>query len=225
MGGGLSKDNAQECKGGDTLHGSGVDKAGTSTRARGLGGGTRRCTRFGASIPRTLSGRERCGVDRRGGGGCDGRALLFGEIGTLQKWVSISSFLWWLVYIPQRWGRVHSPNRTEYVSPLLAVRPRGGTYCGVLVHVVQGDWLARSGKVTLRSEGGWLSVEQEYVTVGSRVLRGQGTCETRSSGQRENEFEKHLPPYAVMSLDVSGNTSLPPSPMVTPLTSQCRVCP
>ena len=94
MGGGLSKDYAQECEGGSTLHGSGIDKGGTSTRARGLGGGTCRCTRFGASITtRTLSGRKRCAVDRRGGGGWGGRALLAGEIGTLQKWVSISSFL------------------------------------------------------------------------------------------------------------------------------------
>ena len=98
-----------------------------------------------------------------------------------------------------------------------------GTYRSVLVHVEQGDWLARIGEVTLRSEAGWLSVEQEYVTVGSRVLRGQGTWEAHSSGQREHELEKCLPPYAVMALDESGNTSLPPSPMVTPLISQCRV--
>lgn len=30
MGGGLSKDNAQECEDGSALHGSSVDKAGTS---------------------------------------------------------------------------------------------------------------------------------------------------------------------------------------------------
>ena len=132
---------------------------------------------------------------------------------------------WWLVYIPQRRDRVHSPDQMGYVSPLLAVRSRGGAYRGVLVHVEQGDWLTRSGKVALRSEAGWLSVKQEYVTVGSRVLRGQGTCEAHLSGQRENEFGKRLPPYAVMSLVGSGNTSLPPSPIVIPLTSQCRVCP
>ncbi|SRR5258706_15834661 len=101
MGGGLSEDNAQECEGGSTLHGSSIDKA--STSARGLGGGTCRRARFGASIPRTLSSRKRCGVDRRGGGGWGGRALFAGEVGTLQKWVSIQCFAeWLLVYILQR---------------------------------------------------------------------------------------------------------------------------
>lgn len=75
----------------------------------------------------------------------------------------------------------------EYVSPLLSVRPRGGTYRGVLVHVERGDWLARRGKVTLRSEAGWLGVEQEHVTMGSRVLRGQGAWEAQSSGEHEND--------------------------------------
>ena len=112
MGGGSSEDNAQECEGGSTLHGSSVDKARTS--ARGLGGGTCRRPRFGASAPGTLSDRERCGIDRRGGCGWGGRALLAGEVGSLQKWVSISSFAEWsLIYIPQRWDRVHSPNRME----------------------------------------------------------------------------------------------------------------
>lgn len=36
MGGGLSKDKAQECEGGSAFHGSSVDKAGTSS-ARSLG--------------------------------------------------------------------------------------------------------------------------------------------------------------------------------------------
>jgi len=93
MGGGLSKDNTQECQGGSTLHGSSVDKAGTS--ARGLGRGTRRRTRFAASCPRilTLSRRERRGVDCRGGGGWGGRTLLAGEVGALQKWMSSLSSL------------------------------------------------------------------------------------------------------------------------------------
>lgn len=80
-----SEDNAQECECGSTLHGSSIDKAGTSTSARGLGGGTCRRTRFGVSIPGTLSGRKRCGVDRRGGCRWGGRSLLAGEVGTLQK--------------------------------------------------------------------------------------------------------------------------------------------
>jgi hypothetical protein len=66
---GLSKDNAQEREGGSTLHGSSVDKAGTSTSARGLSGGTGRRASVGTSSPRALSGRERCGIDRGGGGG------------------------------------------------------------------------------------------------------------------------------------------------------------
>lgn len=54
---------------------------------------------------------------------------------------------------------------------LLAIKAKRGTHRGVLVHVKERDWLARRGKVALRSEGGWLGVEQEYVTMGSRVLR------------------------------------------------------
>jgi len=63
----------------------------------------------------------------------------------------------------------------EYVSPLLAIKAKRGTYRSVLVHVERRYWLARRSKVALRSERGWLGVEKEYVTMGSRVLGRQGT--------------------------------------------------
>ena len=87
----LSQDNAQECECGGAFHRSSVDEAGTSTSARGLGRGTGRRARLRAgsfSNSRTLSGWERCAIDRGGGGGWCGRALFTGEVGALQKWIS-----------------------------------------------------------------------------------------------------------------------------------------
>jgi hypothetical protein len=173
MGGGLSKDHAQECEGGNAIHGSSVDKAGTSTSARRLGGGACRGTLLGASSAGTLSGRERCGVDRRGGGGWGGRALLASEVGALQKWMSTLSSLDGCWYTYRNDGTESTRLIKGDTSVLcLSSRPRGGTYRRVLVHVECRDWLARRGKVALRSEGRWLGVEQEYVTMGSSVLRG-----------------------------------------------------
>jgi len=110
----LSQDNAQERECGSAFHRSNLDKAGTSTSARGLSRGTGRRTRLRAgrpSRPRTLSGRERCGIDRGGGGGWRGRALFAGEVGALEKRISAPDSLnWLLMYIPRRWVRVHSTN-------------------------------------------------------------------------------------------------------------------
>lgn len=86
---GLSKNNAQEREGGNTLHGSGVDEAGTGFR--GLSRGTGRRAGAGTSSPWALSGRERCSIDRGGGGGCGTFALLAGEVDTLQIWIRPSS--------------------------------------------------------------------------------------------------------------------------------------
>lgn len=85
---GLGKDKAQEREGGSAIHGSSVGKGGTSTSARGLNRGTGRRTRFiirGPRSPRTLSSRERCRIDRGGGGGWSSRALLACEVGALPK--------------------------------------------------------------------------------------------------------------------------------------------
>lgn len=83
---GLSQDNAQECECGSAFHRSSVDKASTSTSARGLGRGARRRARLRAgslSSSRTLSGWECCAIDCGGGGGWCGRTLFAGEVGAL----------------------------------------------------------------------------------------------------------------------------------------------
>ena len=118
------KDNAQEREGGSTPHGSSVDKA--STSARGPSRRTRRRTRLGAGSPRTLSGRERCGIDRGGRGRWGGRTLLAGEVGALQKCIRTPSSPKVCSYTYRDDGS-ESTRLIEWIM-CLSSRPREGTY-------------------------------------------------------------------------------------------------